>query len=262
MMPGLNGVQVLEQVRQTKTSVELPVIMVTAKSDSEDVVQSLSKGANDYVTKPIDFPVVLARVESQLRTREAMLAQMEKRAVAAREEDSTEPGPGKTLAGKYRLETLIGSGAFGSVYRARHVGLDQAVAVKVLQAAMARTPDAIARFQREGIAACRIRHPNAVSVMDFGVAGDVAFLVMELLEGHSLEEEINAVGRLPVLRCAEILQAIAAVLVDAHKQGIIQRDVKPANVFLHDTPYGEQVKVLDFGIAKFLDDHSGASKLT
>src|SRR5688572_24660208 len=195
-MPGMSGMEVLRTVRQTRSAAELPVIMATARSDSSDVVEALQAGANDYVTKPLDFPVVVARVEAQLRNRPK----------AAGDDGMTaaDLGPGRVLAGKYRLESPIGSGSFGTVYRALHLGLQNMVAVKVLQTASGRSPDALARFQREGIAACRIKHPNAVSVMDFGVtSGGAAFLVMELLEGRSLLEELQREGRLSAARCAE-----------------------------------------------------------
>jgi serine/threonine protein kinase len=255
-MPGMSGMEVLKTVRQTRGAAELPVIMATARHDSTDVVEALQAGANDYVTKPLDFPVVVARVEAQLRNR-PKVTPVDDNASAA------DMGPGKVLAGKYKLESLVGSGSFGSVYRALHLGLQSTVAVKVLQTSSGRTPEALARFQREGIAACRIKHPNAVSVMDFGVTGGgAAFLVMEMLEGRSLLEELQRMGRLDPARTAGILEPLCSVLEDAHQAGILHRDIKPANVFLQHTSRGEVVKVLDFGIAKIMDAESGEQNLT
>jgi serine/threonine protein kinase len=140
------------------------------------------------------------------------------------------------------------------VYRARHLGLDHRVAVKVLKAGSASSPEAAERFRREGVAACRVRHPNAVTVMDFGVtAGGAPFLVMELLDGRSLDAEIARSAPIPAPRCAEIVVPLCGVLSEAHQVGILHRDVKPANIFLHRSRVGETVKVLDFGIAKLLD---------
>src|SRR5438105_274386 len=133
-MPGLSGMDVLRTLRRTYTSLDLPIVMATARTDSQDVVQALEDGANDYVTKPLDFPVVLARVEAQLRTR-ARAAQGRLPSALS----DAEAGPGRVLAGKYRLEALIGAGAFGSVYRAQHVDLGREVALKVLQTAAARS---------------------------------------------------------------------------------------------------------------------------
>ena len=255
-MPGLSGLDVLREVRKTRTGLQLPILMATARTDSADVVRALEAGANDYVVKPLDFPVVLARVEAQLRLRPAS-------APGAAASPAAETGPGALLAGKYRLGSLIGSGSFGSVYRARHVDLARDVAVKVLLTTAQTSPEALARFQREGIAACRVKHPNAVAVTDFGVtAAGAAFLVMELLEGQSLQDEMKRVGRFAAPRCAEILTPLCAALAEAHAAGIVHRDIKPANVFLQRTPQGETVKVLDFGIAKMADEDARAGNLT
>jgi CheY-like chemotaxis protein len=255
-MPGLSGLDVLREVRKTRTGLQLPILMATARTDSADVVSALEAGANDYVIKPLDFPVVLARVEAQLRLRAAS-------APSPAMSPDAEAGPGTLLAGKYRLGSLIGSGSFGSVYRARHVDLAHDVAVKVLLTTARNSPDALARFQREGIAACRVKHPNAVAVTDFGVtAGGAAFLVMELLEGVSLHDEMNRAGPFTAARCAEILTPVCAALAEAHAAGIVHRDVKPGNVFLQRTPHGETVKVLDFGIAKMADEDARGGNLT
>ncbi len=255
-MPGLSGLDVLREVRKTRTGLQLPILMATARTDSADMVEALEAGANDYVVKPLDFPVVLARVEAQLRLRP-------KSVPGAGASVDAETVPGALLAGKYRLGSLIGSGSFGSVYRARHEDLAHDVAVKVLLTAARNSKDALARFQREGIAACRVKHPNAVAVTDFGVtAGGAAFLVMELLEGQSLQDEMQRVGRFSAPRCAEILTPLCAALAVAHAAGIVHRDVKPANVFLQHTSQGERVKVLDFGIAKMADEDARAGSLT
>jgi CheY-like chemotaxis protein len=255
MMPGLNGLEVLKIIRATRSSTELPVIMATAKSDSEDVVEALELGANDYIIKPLDMPVVFARVQAHLRTKSR----------AGEREDAgpaspAQVEPGLVLAGKYRIESKIGEGAFGAVFRATHLDLDHGVAVKVLQASVSRDEEALARFRREGISACRIKHPNAVSVLDFGVTTrGVAYLVMELLEGRSLLEEMQVRCPLTVPRCVEVVVPVCEVLAEAHQAGIIHRDIKPSNIFLNKTSRGEVVKVLDFGIAKLREGSKGTT---
>ena len=257
MMPGLNGIEVLKILRQKYSTAELPIIMATAKDRSEDVVEALELGANDYVTKPIDFPVVLARVTAHLR---------QKVAAAPKKDGSPSPqeiGPGAVLAEKYLLEEKLGTGSFGTVYRGKHLSLQQAVAIKVLQTSLAPASEALARFRREGISACRVRHPNAVSVLDFGItATGVAYLVMELLEGRSLAEELKEKGTLTPLRCSTILDPICNVLAEVHAQGMVHRDIKPANIFIHHGHAGEIIKVLDFGIAKLVGDVTGEEHLT
>ncbi|MEM7353026.1 MAG: protein kinase [Acidobacteriota bacterium] len=259
MMPGLSGIDVLQILRQTHSAADLPIIMATAKNQSEDMVEALSNGANDYVTKPLDFPVVLARVEAQLRTR-----------AAQKSPPKTDPvaffgaiGPGAVLAGKYRLEEELGAGNFGSVYRATHLDFEQSVAVKMLQAPVDETSETLARFRQEGTSAFRLQHPNVVSVMDFSFGENgLAFLVMELLEGHTLEQELKRRGKLSPERCGEIAQPICEALAEAHALGIIHRDIKPANIYLHQTRRGEVVKVLDFGIAKLVGEAAMGQHLT
>lgn len=267
MMPRLSGLEVLRALRERRSPAELPIIMVSARGDSTDVVEALSLGANDYVTKPIDFAVVLARVQSHLRLRDTLLtAARPAAAVSVPSSAPQEVGPATVLAGKYLLESKLGAGNFGVVYRARHQSLDYPVAIKVLQtyALLGSDPShALARFQREGVSACRVNHPNAVSVLDFGVTeSGVAYLVMELLEGEPLSEELRLKGPLAPMRAAEILRPVCNVLAAAHAVGIIHRDIKPANIFLHHPRSSEIVKVLDFGIAKLVDDSLGHERLT
>ena len=250
MMPGMTGLDVLQRVRSTWSPTVLPVIMVTAKTDSADVIEALGLGANDYVTKPVDYPVALARIHAQLRTREA--ARAEAPPVAEGEPRSAaQAGPGSVLGGRYRLASRIGGGSFGNVFRARHLELDREVAVKVLSTSAGTDPEALARFRREGVSACRVKHPHAVAVLDLGVtSAGVAYLVMELLEGRSLDVELEKQGRLSPRRCAEILAPVCRALTAAHAAGVVHRDIKPSNIFLHRPGKNEVPKILDFGIAK------------
>jgi len=260
MMPGMTGLDVLKTVRMMPTTATLPVVMVTAKTDSEDVVEALSLGANDYVTKPVDYPVALARIRAHLRTRQAVQAEA---APSIEPQSPAQALPGTVLAGRYRLDALIGGGSFGTVFRARHLELEREVAVKVLATSAGTDPEALARFRREGASACRVQHPNAVAVLDFGVSpGGVAYLVMELLHGHSVDKELEDHARLSPQRCAEIVVPVCFALAAAHAAGIVHRDVKPSNVFVHQTPQGEVPKILDFGIAKMSGEAAIGQSLT
>ncbi|MEM7051190.1 MAG: protein kinase [Acidobacteriota bacterium] len=259
MMPGIDGLQVLRTLRGRYAQNELPIIMATAKGESEDVVQALELGANDYVVKPLDFPVVLARVQAQLRS---------KVSAAQGDAKSTEPSaaeikPGVVMAGKYRLDKLLGSGTFGSVFRARHLDLETDVALKVLRTGLASDGESLARFRLEGAAACRLRHPHAVAVHDFAVTeAGVPYLVMELLEGRSLDQELAGGRVLTPSRSAELLQPICEALAEAHRAGMVHRDIKPANIFLAESHGREVVKVLDFGIAKLMGETVTSQQLT
>ena len=262
MMPGISGIDVLKKVRETFSDEELPIIMATAKTDSDDVVAALDLGANDYVTKPIDFPVVLARVNAQLRNKTPRATQATQAAAAAAEQLSFgDVGEGSILADRYRLGSVVG--AFGAVYRATHLELETPVAVKLLQTAVETGEEAVTRFRREGISACRVKHPNAVQVFDFGVAPNgTAYLVMEMLEGRSLQDELELYEATTPKRCAQLLLPVCDVLGMAHEQGIIHRDLKPSNIFISETPQGEVIKVLDFGIAKIAGSNAVAKSLT
>ncbi len=257
-MPGLSGFDVLKSLRRSHSSDELPVIMATAVGDSNDVVEAFEIGADDYVTKPLDFPVVLARIQTRLRSK----ARAAQKSGPASGTQWAEVEPGTVLEGKYRLESQIGRGQFGVVYRATHLELRRPVAVKVLKTG-AHGEDLAARFRREGMSTCRIQHPNAVAVHDFSfTTAGLPFLVMELLEGDALDVELERRGRLSPARCVELLLPICEVLGEAHSLGIIHRDVKPQNIFLHRQRQGEMVKVLDFGLAKLIGDAVWNQRLT
>jgi serine/threonine protein kinase len=252
MMPEMNGVQVLEAIRANRSPTALPVIMATAKSDAVDIVEALDKGANDYVTKPIDLDVLLARMRVHLRD-------------SARSTTRSSVPPGQIGAGvvidqKYRLTAILGQGGFGTVYRALHVQLDKEVAVKVLHPDYLQSPEIVQRFKQEGVSACRVRHPNAVAVMDAGTTSSgVPYLVMELLEGTSLADELTEKGAMHLRRCVELIDPVCNALREAHSAGIVHRDIKPANIMLSRGPSGEEVvKVLDFGIAKLMESQTSS----
>ncbi len=261
MMPGMTGIDVLRTIRMSRSSAALPVVMVTAKTDSEDVVEALSLGANDYVTKPVDYPVALARIQGHLRTTKALRVEAAPAAIEPR--SPAQAVPGTVLGGRYRLDQPIGGGSFGTVFRARHLELNRDVAVKILATSAGTDPEALKRFRREGDSACRVQHPNAVAVFDFAVnAGGVAYLVMELLEGHSLEKELEERGPLPARRSALIVIPVCSALAAAHAAGVVHRDIKPSNVFLHRSGQREIAKILDFGIAKLAADSALGQSLT
>jgi formylglycine-generating enzyme required for sulfatase activity len=142
--------------------------------------------------------------------------------------------------------------------------MDHTCAIKVMHDSMMTDPSAISRFQREAKAAARIRHQNAIAVTDFGITSDrVVYLVMELFDGRSLRQVLDANGPLSLQQTADILEQVAPALGMAHELGIVHRDIKPDNIMMRTLPDGrEEVKVLDFGIAKLKDVAGGTEKLT
>ncbi|MBL8204135.1 MAG: serine/threonine protein kinase [Blastocatellia bacterium] len=169
--------------------------------------------------------------------------------------------PGTVLDNKYQLQEKIGSGGFGTVYRAVHLQLNRPVAIKVFRPVGGNDiANSLGRFRTEGISACRVHHENAVAVLDFGTsAASIAYLVMELLEGRSLAEELAEKGKLSPLRSARILIPVCSVLASAHAVGLVHRDIKPSNIFLHKTNQQEVVKVVDFGVAKLMNESPDAN---
>ncbi len=163
--------------------------------------------------------------------------------------------PGELVAGRYRVEALIGQGGFGAVFRAMQLPMNRPVALKIVLPHAAGNAEVRARFRRESELAQRLEHPNTVRLYDFGETDQgLPFIVWEHLNGRSLDIVLSTDGSQGVGRAARIGTQILKSLMEAHAKGIIHRDIKPSNVFLCDFS-GERdfVKVLDFGIAKAAD---------
>jgi serine/threonine protein kinase len=154
------------------------------------------------------------------------------------------------LAGhpRYRVVALLGVGGMGSVYKAEHLLMERAVALKVINRGLLDNPATVERFRREVKAAARLAHPNIVTAYDAEQAGDLHVLVMEYVEGRTLARLVAEKGPLPVREACEYVRQAALGLQHAFEKGMVHRDIKPANLML--TPSG-QVKVLDFGLARF-----------
>ncbi len=154
---------------------------------------------------------------------------------------------------RYAIGAKLGSGGFGTVYRARHTILGTDVALKVLSPQHASSPEVVQRFLREAKAAASVGSPHIVTVHDAGVADGVPFLAMELLAGEDLEARIARRGALPVGDAVDIVLQVLEGLDAAHARGIVHRDMKPANVFLTDRGGRSFVKLLDFGVSKIVE---------
>src|SRR5712692_8970001 len=173
------------------------------------------------------------------------------------EDDGSETTPSiagePILDGRYQLESRLGSGGMGVVYKARHIFLKTAHAIKIiLPDLVGNDPNLVTRFRQEALAAAAIRHQNIIAVTDFGVVrGTMPFLVMEFVQGRSLQDIMAEEGAMSPLRAFELMQPICAGIAAAHRQNIVHRDLKPLNVMIQDdVPIREGVKILDFGLAK------------
>jgi serine/threonine protein kinase/ActR/RegA family two-component response regulator len=327
MMPGLGGVGILRRLRAAGH--RQPVILLTGGTSAESIVEALSAGAQDHLTRPISLPTVVARIEDLLRPA-AMAAPASVDVIDSMEdlhivmvpplpppvplmEEDLPPMPvasspwsaaptvtsdivrstqlprrpsklfsrlatwtrsilpgeqpgleaGAVLGGQYRLQQPLGDGAFGTVWRARHLDLDLDVAVKVLHRdAQPIRPDqtALESFRQEAVLAARIHSPRVVRVLDFDQTPEGhAFLVMELLRGETLRQRLQRETRLPVGEAAAIIADVCAGLDACHARGIVHRDVKALNVYCVAASQGEPagVKLIDFGAAASTDDPGG-----
>ena len=177
------------------------------------------------------------------------------------EEDPTSV-VGTVLDGQYQIEGILGKGGMGAVYRARHILLGDRVAIKLLPPEMRSNTEWLRRFQREGQAARRFRHPNAVTVYDLRTSSDgTIYLVMEYVEGHTIDAELKKRGRFSPADALAVLDPIMSVLNAAHSMGVVHRDLKPENIMIGKPSTGGPpvVKLLDLGIAK-LREVAGAEK--
>ena len=173
-------------------------------------------------------------------------------------DDSSRLQPGSVIGDGYVIERWLGGGGMGHVYQARDPRLDRLVAIKLLHAEVAASEEAEARFRREARALSRVLHPNVVGIHAFGRHANAWYLVMEYVEGKSLEQ-LLAQGRLPVATALELTRQVAAGLAEAHALGIVHRDIKPGNVLVRTLASGDLLaKVADFGLARSSDDRATA----
>ncbi len=172
--------------------------------------------------------------------------------------------PGVVLAGKYKIERLLGRGGMGAVYAAQHELLCKRVAVKLLLTETGKNPEVLQRFLNEARAAARLDSEHVARVIDFGTLDDgVPFMVLEYLEGQDLSQLLMTRGPLPIGEVVDYMLQACEGLADAHAHGIIHRDLKPSNLYLARGRNGSfRIKVLDFGISKVSDDSLAPKALT
>jgi CheY-like chemotaxis protein len=271
-MPEMDGYEVCKRLKEDIASTKIPIIFISALGEVMDKVKAFKVGGADYITKPFQFEEVIARIENQLKSQRLIkLLEVKNLALARKNEELilshkkaeiifsalSKALPGSIINSKYRLEGQIGAGGFGAVYKAQNIFIQRDVAIKIFQPKGIIKSTDIEQFQKEAISSCRIQHPNAISVLDFGVTDDgLPYLVMELLEGYPLSVELKKEKTLPLKRVIEIAIPICQVLSVAHASNVIHRDVKPENIFIHKENDKEIVKLLDFGIAKIIENKS------
>jgi eukaryotic-like serine/threonine-protein kinase len=175
-----------------------------------------------------------------------------------------DPYVGLALADKYLIESLIGEGAMGRVYRAKQIPLGKPFAVKILAPHLMNDEASHARFANEAHNCASLNHPNCISVVDYGRSPEgITYIVMEFIAGQTLEAIIAKEHPLTRERVTDIVLQVLAALTEAHGLGILHRDLKPENILVQQLrTHGELAKVLDFGIAKLMDSNAGGPGLT
>ncbi len=154
----------------------------------------------------------------------------------------------RTVEGRFDVEALEAHGGMGAVFRGRHRSLDSPVAIKVLPIPATLDPDQLARFRREAMTAAKLPHPNIVPVYEFEVSGDMAYLVMPLINGPSLQLWLKKHGSMSFAEAWKLLSQVGSALQFAHDRDIIHRDIKPANILLDQET--DRWMVADFGLAR------------
>jgi serine/threonine protein kinase len=161
---------------------------------------------------------------------------------------------GQVIDGRYQVESVLGQGGMGVVFRAVQTSVQRPVAMKTLHPQLAMAPTFFERFRREAEIASRLHHPNIITIFDFGRTADgVCYYVMEMLQGESLRQRVKRDGPMTLRQAAAVIEQIALGVGHAHKQGVIHRDLKPHNVMLSLIDGNEYVKVLDFGLVKAME---------
>jgi serine/threonine protein kinase/CheY-like chemotaxis protein len=236
-LPMMDGWEFRVEQKRDPALARIPVVILSADAKAGAV------DADHVLKKPFDANTLLETVARALRT--------SRRSRQAQNGNGTEPH----VEG-LRLIRKLGGGGMGVVYEAERDEAPNRVAVKILNIELASRPELVQRFKNEARAVALLRHPNIVAAIDVGATDQgLPFLVLELLEGRTLDEEIRAGGPMRIGRAVRLARQIASGLSAAHVQGIIHRDIKPGNVFLSrgkdGDVAGEQAKVLDFGVSKF-----------
>jgi serine/threonine protein kinase len=192
---------------------------------------------------------------------EATAAVPNSRLVEDEPDDSNSTLVGKTIDGKYLIQSPLGEGGMAVVYKANHIQMERTVVIKVMQGWLLSNRNSVERFERECKLTAKLNHPNIVSVYDVGsINGKEPYLVMEFINGESLADKIDKSGALPYATTGNIIVQICRGLQEAHSNGIIHRDLKPDNVLLqHKSDRPDWVKIVDFGISNLVQ---GSKRLT
>ncbi len=248
-MPGRSGFDILSELRADSRTSSVPVLFLSSLDRGKDRVRGLREGADDYLAKPFVPEELLLRVERLIASRPQPRSSLRTLEEGLR---NGRPLDQMTL-GRYRLETELGKGAMGTVFRCFDPKLKRPVALKTVRldedVIGDKQSELVSSLLREAIAAAQLNHPNVVAVFDLDDDPNGAFVVMELVDGVSLDDYISSHGPLTIEETVPLGVAIASGLGAAHARKLVHHDVKAANVLLGRSG---TVKVTDFGLAQFM----------
>ncbi len=175
---------------------------------------------------------------------------------------AADPLIGRVVADRYRILEVVGRGGMGIVYKVEHTRIGKLLAMKLLAGELSHSPEVVRRFKREALTVSRLHSPSTVQVFDFGASDGLTYLVMELVQGRSFADLLQAEGPMPATRLGKIVVQVCSSLAEAHRKGIVHRDIKPDNIMILAASDGSDLaKVLDFGLAK-LREAEGLNDVT
>ncbi len=261
-LPGLNGITLLKRYRSAGG--KAPVIMLTGRSTLSDKEHGLDSGADDYLTKPFELEELSARVRALLRRVESQKPVHVP--LGQGNQDVLQKGQlvGTALAARYEFMAVLGEGGNGIVFKVHHPMMDKLMAIKMLNAAGLKE-ESLERFKREARAISKLEHSNIAAIHDFGITeNEQLYMVMDFIEGMSLDELITQEGALLVSFAIDLMIQLSDAMSHAHAMKVLHRDIKPANVMLRCFTDRQPIpKILDFGLAKMLDpEEKESTKIT
>ena len=261
-MGGMGGYELCREVRASGRDA-IPFLFCSGQGSDDSRVEGLQAGADDYLVKPVTRDELILKLARQVeRVRKLRQAAARQPAVTAATLIAIEArlgvqGTALVRLGRFEMRAILGRGSMGTVFKAWDTKLERWVAIKTVRAGAGMAEwdgDVVRSLVSEAAIVARFNHPHVVHVHDVYDATDAAYIVMELVDGPSLEDVLRN-DRLPVARAVPLLQALASALAAAHAVNVLHRDVKPGNVLLgHDGA----IRLTDFGIASFVSSRMGS----
>ena len=264
IMPIMNGLDACKTIKSDPATRDIPLIFLSVEDRREIRAKALAMGANYYFTKPVDPDALISYISSVLGTERkrrnySLNVTSPHRPPAKKSRDPFRIS-GTVLNSKYELVEYAGSGGMGAVYRALSLHNRETVAVKVLKPdIVAKSPEYAELFEKEAETVQSLSHPHIVKVFDSGKDDDLSYMVMEWIDGRSVEEVITQ-GQLPISSLVNIFEQICSAVHFAHKSNIIHLDIKPGNILLLKKAEPiDFVKVIDFGLSRVITRESGTT---